>query len=125
VGYVHAIAHNFGGLYGVPHGLANAIVLPVLLDFNRDCCQTKLARLGAVAGLAQQGDTESVLADRFIVKVREMNKAMGIPLTVNELKAEDIPLIAERALAEANPSYPVPRIMNKAQCEEILGNFLS
>ncbi len=124
VGYVHAIAHNLGGLYGVPHGLANAIVLPYILEFSRQDCEAKLARLAIVGGLGEAGESSHDLSVRFIEKVKEMNRNMDVPATVKELKPEDISLIAERALKEGNPGYPVPKLMNKQQCEEILNKLL-
>ncbi len=70
VGYVHGIAHNMGGLYGVPHGLANAIILPYILEFSKADCEKKLARLAVVGGLDKEGESSGVLADRFIEKVK-------------------------------------------------------
>lgn len=123
VGYTHAIAHNLGGLYGVAHGLGNAVLLPAVLDFCRESCETKLAALARAGKIGEPGDSDFVLSTHFINEIRELNKRMGIPETIDELKAGDIPLIAERAVAEANPSYPVPRIMNEEQCEEILNRM--
>ena len=124
VGYVHAIAHNLGGLYGVPHGLANAIVLPHVLDFCRKGCEKKLARLSIVSGIGDPAESEETLSLRFIARVREMNQNMDIPTTVPKLKAKDITMIAERALVEGNPGYPVPTLMNHLQCETLLRQLL-
>lgn len=124
VGYVHAIAHNLGGLYGVPHGLANAIVLPYILEFSKEDCRDRLARLAVVGGLGDSNDPAQVLADRFIEKVKEMNRNMDVPSQVAELKEEDISFIAKRALSEGNPGYPVPTLMNQSQCEAILRQML-
>jgi alcohol dehydrogenase len=124
VGYVHAIAHNLGGLYGVPHGLANAVILPRVLEFCVNEAAPKLARLGRAAGIAAVGDPDATVARRFIDKVEAMNRAMQIPTTIRELQAKDIPLIAERALKEANPAYPVPRIMDRDECEGLVRQLL-
>lgn len=124
VGYVHAIAHQMGGLYGVPHGLANAIILPHVLDFCRRAAQEPLARLARAGGIGGATDPDEELAVRFIEKVRTMNRHMDIPTTIRELQAKDIPLIAERALREANPAYPVPRIMNRQECEALVRRLL-
>jgi alcohol dehydrogenase class IV len=124
VGYVHAIAHNLGGLYGVPHGLANAIILPHILRLSRKDAEKKLAKLAIEAGIGFYGETEEELSFRFIHAVEAMNKNMGIPETVNELKREDIPLIAKRALKEANPMYPVPTLMNQETCEDLVLKLL-
>ncbi|MEM7018714.1 MAG: iron-containing alcohol dehydrogenase [Pseudomonadota bacterium] len=125
VGYVHAIAHNLGGMYGVPHGLANAIVLPYILEFSRADCEEKLARLAVVGGLGEAGESAQALSIRFIEKVKEMNQNMDIPTTVAELQAQDIPMIAQRALKEGNPGYPVPTLMNQPQCEALLRELLT
>jgi alcohol dehydrogenase class IV len=124
VGYVHALAHNMGGLYGVPHGLANAIILPYVLEFCRRDAQAKLAQLARVGGLTTVGEPDEALSYRFIAKVKEMNVAMQIPACIKELKCGDIPLIARRALKEAHPEYPVPTLMTQAECEALLTRLL-
>ena len=91
VGYVHAIAHNFGAYYHVPHGLANAIVMPYVLDYSKPECTARLAKLAEVSGLKQGGETEAQLADAFIAKIRAMNAEFGIPTTVEKLKASQVP----------------------------------
>jgi alcohol dehydrogenase class IV len=124
VGYVHAIAHNMGGLYGVPHGLANAIILPHVLRFCRREAEQKLARLARAGGIGTEGDSDEELSHRFIEKIEVMNRNMNIPTTIKELQEKDIPLIAERALEEGNPLYPVPRIMNREECEALVRQLL-
>jgi alcohol dehydrogenase class IV len=124
VGYVHAIAHNLGGLYGVPHGLANAVILPYVLDFCRKGAEHKLAALAIAGGIGKKGEPVEDLSFRFIDKVRTMNKNMKIPTSIKELKANDIPLIAQRALNEAHPDYPVPVIMTHEECEGLIRKLL-
>lgn len=124
VGYVHAIAHNMGGLYGVPHGLANAIILPYVLAISRREAERKMARLARAAGIGEDRDTDEELSYRFIDRVKTMNQNMNIPTTIRELQEKDIPLIAKRALQEANPAYPVPRIMGREECEALLRGLL-
>ena len=124
VGYVHAIAHNMGGLYGVPHGLANAIILPRVLGFCREAAQAKLAELARVAGIGEPGADDEALSHSFINEVKRMNQAMGIPTCIEQLQEADVPLIARRALAEAHPEYPVPRIMTRGECEALVRQLL-
>ncbi len=124
VGYVHAIAHNMGGLYGVPHGLANAVILPHVLEFCRKDAEKKLARLAVVGGLGDDSESEEDLSYKFIEKVKSMNKKMKIPNCIKELQEEDIPLIAKRALDEAHPDYPVPTIMTHEECEALVRKLL-
>jgi len=124
VGYVHAISHNLGGLYGVPHGLANAVILPLILDFCRQDCEVQLSKLAIVGGLGRNDESAKTLSVRFIDKIREMNRNMGIPTGIPQLQASDIPRLARQALAEAHPQYPVPRLMKQAECEDILQKLL-
>ena len=124
VGYVHAIAHNLGGMYGTPHGLANAIILPHVLEFIKKDAEVKLAELAIAGGIGKQGEATDILAEKFIAAVKSLNKNMNIPSTVAELKEKDIPLIAKRAMQEANPEYPVPTLMNRKDCERILRSLL-
>ena len=125
VGYVHAIAHNLGGTYGTPHGLANAVILPYVLDFYGAKAYKRLARLADVAGLDTYGLSTQQKAELFIAKIREYNERMEIPSKFDFIKEEDIPTIAERALKEGNPLYPVPRIMNKEECMRLIRQLMA
>lgn len=111
VGYVHALAHQLGGLYHLPHGLANAIVLPYVLDHAKTRCSARLARLADVAGIRSCGMTDMACADAFIAHVRALNTSMGIPSFVKELRMSDYSTIIDRAFAEAHGTYGVPRYM--------------
>ena len=66
VGYVHAIAHSLGGRYGIPHGLANAIILPHMLRAYGDAAAPKLADLARMAGIAPANAQDSLAAEAFI-----------------------------------------------------------
>ncbi|MBW1891615.1 MAG: iron-containing alcohol dehydrogenase [Deltaproteobacteria bacterium] len=125
VGYVHAIAHNMGGLYGVPHGLANAIILPYVLEYSRKEAQQRLAQLAVAGGIGVEGEPEEELSYRFIEKVKTMNKNMKIPTYIEELKESDIPLIVKRAFKEAHPLYPVPRIMTPQDCADLVRKLMA
>ena len=118
VGNVHAIAHTLGGLYGVSHGLANAVLLPLVLeDYGKAACPC-LARLAALVGL--KGESEESLAKAFIAEIRAMNTRMGIPDRFNCIRKEDIPLMATWAAQEANPVYPVPVIYDEARFARVI-----
>ncbi|MBC3888007.1 iron-containing alcohol dehydrogenase [Acetobacterium paludosum] len=120
VGYTHAIAHAMGGYYSVPHGLANAIVLPYILEFSRKSSEKKLAELAFYSGLGEAMFDDETLSKLLIEKIKSMNANMGIPKTIYALKANDIPELAKRILKEGNPTYPVPRIMRFQECCDIL-----
>ncbi|MBE6815989.1 MAG: iron-containing alcohol dehydrogenase [Ruminococcaceae bacterium] len=123
VGYVHAIAHNLGGMYGIPHGLANAVILPYILEFFGDSAHHRLAILADVAGITDGLKTEKEKAEKFIEAIKELNRKMNIPDKFEGIKDEDIELIAKRALKEGNPLYPVPKIMNLEECKAIIKNL--
>ena len=124
VGYVHSIAHNLGGMYGTPHGLANAVILPHMLDFYGKSAEKSLAKLADVAELNPNHLDRHQKALLFKAKVRELNRKMNIPEKFDFIKDEDVPLIAKRALKEGNPLYPVPKIMNLKECMEFIRSEL-
>lgn len=125
VGYVHAIAHNLGGMYGTAHGLANAVILPYVLDFFGETAHKRLAELAEVAGLPCEGKSDKEKAEMFIAEIRRMNRDMGIPEKFDFIKEEDLSLLADRALLEGNPLYPVPKIMDKDECIGIIRRFMA
>lgn len=123
LGYVHAIAHTLGGLYNVPHGLANAVILPIVLEDYGEAVHPRLARLAEITGIQTEG-TEAEKAGAFIAAIRAMNSRMGLPAGFDFIRREDFDRICKWALAEANMTYPVPVIYNKARCEQVLERIL-
>lgn len=124
VGYVHAIAHSLGGKYNVPHGLANAIILPKMLKFFGKSVYKKLWKLGVAVGLFDNTKTYEEGAKIFIEKIEEMNKLMGIGTTIDVLKQEDIEELAKTAEHEGNPLYPVPKLFTAKQLEQVYYDLL-
>ncbi len=120
VGYVHAIAHQLGGMYHVPHGLANAIMLPYVLRYLSPAITKRLAVLAVKAGVGTPGERPAALAKKFIDAVDELNRDLGIPTCVAALREEDIPALAKAACWEADTNYPVPRYMSPDTCAGIL-----
>lgn len=115
VGYIHAIAHSLGGHYGTAHGLANAVIMPYVLDFYGKTVHKKLYQLGLAAGVCSEKDSYASGAQKFIRAIKALNARMQIPDTLSDIKKEDIPLLAKHAEREANPLYPVPRLMTQAE----------
>jgi alcohol dehydrogenase class IV len=124
VGYVHAIAHQFGALYHLPHGLANAIVLPYVLDYSGPNCQRRLAQLARVAGLPGEGQGDDALAAAFVARVRQLNSVLSIPLSVEALRKEDFERIVDNAFAEAHGTYGVPRYLGRHDAHGLLSRLL-
>jgi alcohol dehydrogenase class IV len=118
VGYVHAIAHALGGLYGVAHGYANAVILPVVLESYGEGVYPQLAELADAVGI--RGTSKQEKAKKFIQAIRRMNRQMGIPTKLHVIQQEDQKEIIKRAQKEANPTYPVPVIWNKKQMKKVL-----
>ena len=123
VGYVHAIAHTFGAFYRTPHGQANAIALPCVLEFSMESATPRLAQLADLLELG--GPDDAAKARAFVASVRQLKEKVGIPETLDALREDDIPRIAQQAVAEAHLNYPVPRYMSQAQCEGLLREMLA
>lgn len=113
VGYVHAIAHTLGGFYGIPHGLANAVILPYVLEYFRDSVHKPLAELADFVGIGEAYPTVKQKAEVFIEEIKRLNKRLNIPNKIEGINEADIPMMVERAYKEANPLYPVPKILSR------------
>ena len=118
VGYVHAVAHSLGGQYNIPHGLANAILLPHVLEEYGKTIHKKLAKLAVAAGIAEKGTPCAQAAYAFTDEIKSMKKRFGIGNTVPDIQEEDIPKLAHYADIEANPLYPVPVLMTAKELEK-------
>ena len=125
VGYVHAVAHSLGGQYNVPHGLANAILLPLVLREYGSCINKKLHRLAIAAGLADKNTPDHEAAELFIRAIEEMKERFGIVNIVKEIQETDIPKLAHYADKEANPLYPVPKLMDASELEKFYYMLMS
>lgn len=122
IGYVHAIAHAVGGMYNIPHGLANACILPRVLEAYGASVYRQLAELADVLGIP--GETKKAKAEAFIDKIVKMDEYMGIPKTLSMIQEKDVKELARRACKEANPTYPVPEIWTEKKMEEVIGKLL-
>lgn len=146
VGYVHAIGHAVGGLYGVPHGKVMAILLPHVLKAFGSSAEAKLAELADHCGLsaeygvdhddrtggcacpaygAMKGKTtNNGKARLFIEWIENTKRSMDIPDRFDCIKEEDVETIAKWADAEANPLYPVPKIFDRKQLEDLVRSVM-
>jgi alcohol dehydrogenase class IV len=119
VGYIHAVAHSLGGQYNIPHGLANSVIMPYVLEMYGAAIHKKLHELAISAGIASEQESDACAAAAFIKAIRDMNRRMGIPEKLKGIRSEDIPSMARHAEKEGNPLYPVPVIMSARQLERI------
>ena len=123
VGNVHAIAHTLGGLYNTPHGLANAVILPIVLEDYGSAVYKDLARLAELTGVMTEG-TQEQKAKAFIAEIRAMNKRMNIPTGFEHIQEKDIPQMVKWALKEANPVYPVPVLYDEERCTRVIHRII-
>ncbi len=124
VGNVHAIAHQLGGLYHTPHGLANAIMLPHVLRFEANAVTDRLADLSLRANAGKPDAPAAERAAKFLDAIDALNARLGIPRHLDALREEDIPALARAACREADLNYPVPRAMSQPDCEALLRQVL-
>jgi alcohol dehydrogenase class IV len=124
VGYVHAIAHQLGGKYHTPHGLANAIMLPHVLRFLSPAIAKRLATLALRAGVGDARARPAMLAKKFVDSIETLSRDLGIPRYLDALRADDIPELAKAACWEADTNYPVPRYMSPETCAGLIRQVL-
>lgn len=138
VGYVHAIAHQLGGLFGTPHGVANAMILPHVVEFyiKHKSCNDRLAACAIAAGLGSHYEEYETkdheeLANKFWKAILDMNKELNIPTSVPTMKPTDVKIVADRAIAECHGlqfasdlGYPVPCRFSQEEVEEIVRRLL-
>ena len=119
VGYIHAIAHSLGGQYNFPHGLANAVIMPYVLEAYGESVYKKLHKLAVYVGISTEEKPPKESAEKFIRAIKDLNRRLELPHTVDVIKKEDIPVMAKHAAKEANPLYPVPKLMDQKALEKL------
>ena len=119
VGYVHAVAHSLGGQYNIPHGLANAVLLPIVLEKYGKSIYKKLHKLSIEVGISSKDENKEESANKFIKAIYALNERMNIPKKLKGIKEEDIVIMSKHADKEANPLYPVPKLYNRKDLEKI------
>ncbi|MEJ8554222.1 iron-containing alcohol dehydrogenase [Tepidibacter sp. Z1-5] len=125
IGYVHAFSHNIGGAFGIPHGLANAVILPHVIEFSKPNCIDKLAELAILVGLGSKKEKPEVLADKFVQSIFDLNRNLNIPERLDKFKMKDIKKIREAGFKECHGTYPVPRYLTAKQADELLSKVAS
>ena len=118
VGYVHAVAHSLGGCYNVPHGLANAVLLPFVLEAYGKKAEKPLAKLAYHIHLVSEITPQDEAAKAFIQMIKDMKQKLNIGDTIEGIKEEDIKKLSKYADKEANPLYPVPKLMNAKELQQ-------
>ncbi|KPD24096.1 L-threonine dehydrogenase [Idiomarina zobellii] len=112
LGYVHAMAHQLGGFYDLPHGVCNAVLLPHVQRYNSQVVAPRLKDIGKALGAEVQGLTDKEGADAAIAAIVELSQSVNIPAGLEELgaKEEDFSTLADNAMKDAcgltNPIQP-------------------
>ena len=112
VGYAHSFAHSSAMIHHIPHGQLCAIMLPDLLDFYFESCIDKFAVLAQAAGVTDPEKDARDQASDFVEAVYQLREDLHLPTKLPAMSDLEIELLCERSLKEANPIYPVPRIMS-------------
>jgi alcohol dehydrogenase len=120
VGYVHALAHGFGGIYNYSHGELNAIILPYVLEYYGKSIYKKIYKIGLYCSLCSKEDSYKDGYFKVLNKIKQMNEEFNIPSKIENVKYEDIEIIAKRASKEANPLYPCPKLMSKRELSKFI-----
>ncbi|SDS83381.1 L-threonine dehydrogenase [Pseudomonas fuscovaginae UPB0736] len=123
LGYVHAMAHQLGGFYDLPHGVCNAVLLPHVQTFNASVCPQRLSDVARALGSDVAGLSPEEGAQAAIVAIRSLSRDVEIPAGLRELGAKlpDIPVLATNALKDAC-GLTNPRVADQRQIEEIFRN---
>jgi len=124
LGYVHAISHQIGAKYHLPHGMTNAAVLPLVLTFTVSASQQRLANLAKEIGLETDNLTTNEMAELFISAVKTLQKEVAIESTLPTIVTEDVRSLAKAALKEAHYLYPVPKYLNLSACEKLIKQLI-
>lgn len=100
VGNVHAMAHQLGAVHDMPHGLANAVILPYVMEFNLPACAAKFAHVAGLMGIETQGLSERDAAMQAVSAVARLNAIIGIPANLGEcgIKDADLDLLARKTM---------------------------
>ena len=103
LGYVHAMAHQLGGFYDLPHGVCNAVLLPHVQEFNAKVSAERLKKVASIMGIDVDEMTNEEGAKACIEAIKDLSKSIGIPSGLKELgaKEEDFDVLAENALKDA------------------------
>ena len=120
VGYVHAFAHTIGGKFGVPHGLANAVLLPHIMRFYLPVCYKRFAELARMLHVGTPGDSDKELAARFVKLLYQMNRQLEIPARFEKFPASAIEEVIDMAFQECHGTYPVPRYFSRTEARKLM-----
>ena len=101
LGIAHSMAHTLGAVYDTPHGVACAMMLPIVMEYNADCTGEKYKAIAEAMGVDTAGMDQETYRKAAIDAVRQLSADVGIPSKLEALKEEDLDFLAESAAADA------------------------
>lgn len=119
LGYAHAVAHQLGAIYGTPHGVANALALPLVLKASLPSAKTRMAALSLLLSCGDAKWDEQTNAQALVEYIENLKGALGIASTLADIQLEDVPTMAKNALKETHWNYPVPHYLTQQQVAQI------
>ena len=102
LGIVHSMAHQLGAVYDTPHGVANALLLPYILEYNGEVCPDRFREMGKAFGLDMEGLDDKAAVAKVVDAIRALAVRLNIPQHISDIggKEEDIPMLAQKALED-------------------------
>ena len=101
LGIAHSMAHTLGAVYDTPHGVACAMMLPIVMEFNAEATGEKFKYIAEAFGIDTQGMDQATYRKAAIDAVRQLSVDVGIPIKLDKLKEEDLDFLCESAAADA------------------------
>lgn len=109
LGIVHSMAHQLGAVYDTPHGIANAMLLPTVMEYNGEVCYERFREILKVLGYPAEKYTKEEVIKTFVEKIKDLSEEVGITTTISDygVKLEDIPMLADKAMNDpCKPGNP-------------------
>ena len=109
LGIVHSMAHQLGAVYDTPHGIANALLLPVVMEYNGEVCYERFSEILIALGYDVKNDSKDEVVAKFVEKIKELSQAVGITMTIKDygVKEEDLEMLADKAMEDpCKPGNP-------------------
>jgi alcohol dehydrogenase class IV len=123
-GYGDLMGYFLSDAYGISHSYVLSVIFPHLLEISKDKILKRLSNLAIIVNLGSEDEDKTILSDRFISKIKEMNANMGVPEHIKELRERDIKVIAGIIEKNSNPQVPAPKIFGSEDFEKLLYSVL-
>ena len=109
LGIVHSMAHQLGAVYDTPHGIANALLLPVVMEYNGEVCYERFREILIALGEDVKNDSKEEIINKFVNRIKALSQTVGITMTIKDygVKEEDLGSLADKAMEDpCKPGNP-------------------